>query len=343
MKIREYIKDKGVFLTINLIIFLVITVSMIFYGIGFVLIFILGCIWFLPLLSYMIIDYIKFKRYFANIESILENLDKKFLFPELLEKESFCIGEKFNEVLKEISRGMYEHLKYYKDMQIDYREYIEMWVHEIKTPIASTKLLIENNNSNEAIKKIDNQINKVESFVEQVLYYSRSDDVEKDYIIKEIKLNKIVRNVIKRNSKDFINKKIKLQLEDICETVYCDPKWIEFILNQIIVNSIKYSKNQEASIRVKSIEMNNSIILIIEDNGVGIGERDIDRVFEKGFTGENGRNFGNSTGFGLYLCKKMCDRLGIGIEIKSKVDKGTKVNIIFPGYKLIAECKKSKY
>lgn len=339
MKIRDYIKDKGVFLIVNFIIFLVITISMIFYGISFIFIFILGCIWFLPLLSYMAIDYIKFKRYFSNIESILENLDKKFLFPELLEKETFGVGEKFNEVLKEISRGMYEHLKYYKDIQIDYREYIEMWVHEIKTPIASTKLLIENNNSNETVKKIDNQINKIEGFVEQVLYYSRSDDVEKDYIIKEIDLNEVVKGVIKRNSRDFINKKIKLKLENIYETVYCDSKWIEFILNQIIVNAIKYSKNKGAIISVKSIELNNSIVLIIEDNGVGIDERDILRVFEKGFTGGNGRVFGKSTGLGLYLCKKMCDRLGVGLEIKSKVDKGTEVNIIFPKCKVIAECK----
>lgn len=329
MKIIDFFKDKGLFLAVNLIIFIITLGIMIFAKVSLVKIFLVAFIWFMPLLTYMILDYIKYRKYFIIIESLLDNLDKKYLLPEVIEEPSFLIGENINNILKIIGRDMHENVKCYRNMQEEYREYIETWVHEIKTPIASTRLLIENNN-NEVTKKIDTQIEKIENFVEQVLYYSRSDEISKDYIIKEAKLNEIVKKVVKRNYRDFISKKIILQLEEIDEIVYCDVKWVEFILNQIIGNSIKYIQGRQGKIKITSQKLANSVILTVEDNGVGIIERDINRVFEKGFTGENGRKFGKSTGIGLYLCRKLCLRLGMQININSKVNEGTKVSLIFP-------------
>ena len=154
-------------------------------------------IWFLPLVIYIIIEYIKYKKYFDNIENILKSLNKKYLLPEVIEEPNFIIGEEINDILKDISRDMHEQVKYYRSIQEEYREHIEMWVHEIKTPIASSKLLIENN-YNDLTRKIDIQINRIENFVEQVLYYSRSDEVGKDYIIKKVELLPLVKNVIKK-------------------------------------------------------------------------------------------------------------------------------------------------
>ena len=145
------------------------------------------------------------------MESILESLDKKYLLPEVMEEANFLIAEQINDILKEVSRDMHEHVKYYEDMQKEYREYIEMWVHEIKTPIASSKLLIENN-TNEVTRKIDTQMDRIENYVEQVLYYSRSNEVGKDYIIKKVELEPLVKKVIKRNQRDFISKRISLEL-----------------------------------------------------------------------------------------------------------------------------------
>ena len=329
MKIIDYIKDKGLFLAINLIIFVMIASIMFSIKVSSVIIFLLFCVWFLPLCTYILIEYIQYKRYFNTIENILDNLDKKYLLPEVIKDQNFLIGEEIDYILKTLSRDMHENVKYYRNMQEEYREYIEMWVHEIKTPIASTKLLIENNN-NEVTRKIDSQMDKIENFVEQVLYYSRSNDVGKDYIIKKIDLSQVVKKVIKKNQRDFISKKISLQLEEIDEIVYSDTKWIEFILNQIIGNAIKYSKGKEDKIKIESKKIANSVILSIEDNGVGIIEKDINRIFEKGFTGENGRRFGKSTGMGLYLCKKLCDKLGLGLRVESEVNRGVKVSIIFP-------------
>lgn len=332
MKIIDYIRDKGLFLAINLMIFMIISFLMYSLNVALVIIFLLFCVWFLPLLTYMLIEYIKFRKYFNTVENILENLDKKYLLPEVLNEPDFIEGEKIHYIFKVLSRDMHENVKYYKNMQEEYREYIEMWVHEIKTPIASTKLLIENN-TNEITRKIDTQMDKIENFVEQVLYYSRSDEVGKDYIIKKTELSQVVKSVVKKNQRDFIGKRISLQLGNLDEIIYSDAKWIEFILNQIVGNAIKYSKGQEDKIKIESKILANSIVLTIEDNGVGINERDLNRVFEKGFTGENGRKFGKSTGIGLYLCKKLCDKMGLGLSIESKENKGTKVTVIFPQIK----------
>ncbi|MBO0524832.1 HAMP domain-containing histidine kinase [Clostridium botulinum] len=329
MSIGEFIKDKMVVIICNMLIFVVIAAIMAAIKVSLIIILYAFCIWFLPLVSYMSLQFIKYKNYYDEVDSILENLDNKYLLPEIIREANFIEGEKLNSILKEISRDMHENVKYYKDMQEDYREYIETWVHEIKTPIASTKLIIENNR-NEVTNKIDFQMDRIEGFVEQVLYYSRSNNVSKDYIIKQINLDLVVRNVIKRNYRDFIHKKIKLDIKDIDEIVHSDGKWIEFIINQIIVNSIKYSNSKEPMISVYSTKKANSVMLTIEDNGAGIIDKDINRVFEKGFTGENGRKFSKSTGMGLYLCEKLCSKLGLKIIIVSEVNKGTKVTLIFP-------------
>lgn len=329
MSIGEFIKEKMVVIISNMMLFIILAAILIISNINVIIISFAFCIWFLPLISYMALEFIKFKNYYDEINNILENLDKKYLLPAVIKEANFIQAQKLNSILKEISRDMHENVKYYKDIQVEYREYIETWVHEIKTPIASTKLII-GNNRDEVTNKIDFQIDRIEGFVEQVLYYSRSDDVSKDYIIKQINLDNVVRNVVKRNYRDFIHKKIKLDIKDINEIVYSDTKWTEFIINQIIGNSIKYSSSKEPMISIYSIKKFNSVMLTIEDNGVGIIDKDINRVIEKGFTGENGRRFSKSTGMGLYLCEKLCSKLGLKITIDSEVNKGTKVTLIFP-------------
>lgn len=329
MNIGEFIKDKMVVILFNVLVFIILAGILLTVNVQFIIIFFVFCIWFFPLIIYMAIEFIKCKNYYNEINGILEKLEKKYLLPEVVKESNFIHGEKLNAILKEVSRDMHENVKYYRDMQSDYREYIETWVHEIKTPIASTKLIIENN-QNEVTNKIDSQLDRIEGFVEQVLYYSRSNNVGRDYIIKPINLEDVVRTAIKRNYRDFIHKRIKLDIQDIDEIVYSDGKWIEFIINQIIGNSIKYSNNKEQMIRIYSIKKTNSVILTIEDNGVGIVTKDINRVFEKGFTGENGRRFSKSTGMGLYLCEKLCSKLGLKIGIESEMNKGTRVTLIFP-------------
>ncbi len=466
MSIMLYLKERMVFLIINFLMFLLVTILMRIALVPINIIVLVFIIWFGPLVIYMVLEIIKFKRYLDNLISTLDNLDKKYLLPEVIEEANFQeakiinsaymvleiikfkryldnlistldnLDKKYllpevieeanfqeakiiNSALKECNKAMHEKVKYYKDEQIEYREYIETWVHEIKTPIASAKLILDNDDSNSGEKisyemkrvegfieeyreyietwvheiktpiasaklildnddsnsgeKISYEMKRVEGFIEQALYYARSNDVSKDYIIKEFDLRSVVMKAIKSNSRDFINRKIKqalyyarsndvskdyiikefdlrsvvmkaiksnsrdfinrkikLNIKDIDGTIFSDAKWVEFIVNQIIINAVKFSKSGSGEVSIYSKVNENNIILTIEDNGVGINEKDIDRVFEKGFTGDNGRKFGKSTGIGLYLCKKLCEKLGIGISLDSKENEGTKVNIIFP-------------
>lgn len=328
MNFLEYLKDKGIFLIINIGIYFFIALVMLFSKFGSGIIFLVFCIWFLPLVIYIILEFLKERNFYNELEEVTENLDKKYLLAEVINKPDFIEGKIAYEAIREANRDMHEHINVYRDMQKEYKEYIEMWVHEIKTPIASTKLIIENN-KNEITKNISGELKKIDEMIEQVLYYSKSDEANKDYIVKQFELKKAVMNTVKRNSRDFISKRITLNVEDINEKVFSDIKWVEFIINQILINSLKYTPNG-GSINIRSNEYKNQIILVIEDTGVGIEEKELNKVFLKGFTGENGRIFGKSTGIGLYLCKKLCDKLGLGINLTSEKNKGTRVSIIFP-------------
>jgi len=286
-------------------------------------------IWFFPLFSFIITEFIKTNRFYKDLNNTMENLDEKYLISEIINEPDFIEGKTIYNILKKTNKAMHENVKKYRDMQSEYREYIETWVHEIKTPISSTRLIIENN-EDKVTKSINYELNIIENYIEQVLYYSKSNDVSKDYIIREISLATVVKNVIRKNSRDFINKRISVDIDNIDGTIYSDAKWLEFILNQIIGNSIKYSERDDGKVKIYTKSNANNIILTIEDNGIGIINKDVNRVFEKGFTGDNGRKLSKSTGIGLYLCRKLCDQLGLGISLTSRVGEGTKVSIIFP-------------
>ncbi|WP_330375441.1 sensor histidine kinase [Inediibacterium massiliense] len=280
--------------------------------------------------SYIFIEFIKCKKYYDHIDDVLQSLDKKYLLSEVMKRSTSLEGKLLYEILKECNKAMHEDVNEYKDLQLEYREYIEAWVHEIKTPIASSMLMIENNKS-KVTDNIGQEIKKIDGFVEQALYYARSNDVSKDYLIKKFKLITAIHNTIRRNAKDFIAKKISLELDDEMDiVVYSDIKWLQFMLHQIMNNSIKYMQDNDCKIKIYATSHKQNVILTIEDNGIGISEKDIHRVFEKGFTGEHGRKYNTSTGMGLYLCKKLCHKLGLEINITSQLGVGTKVHIVFP-------------
>ena len=329
MRLSEFLKEKIInFITITLVI-ITIEIFLMHYSINTLIkIYIHISILFYYLLI-VFIEYLKKKNFYNNLTKNLEKLDKKYLIPEIIDKADFLEGKILINTLKETEKSMAEHVNEYKFANEEYKEYIELWIHEIKTPIAVSKMIVENNPS-EITKNINEEIEKVEYFVEQALFYARSNNVEKDYIIKPMNLQKIINSVILKNKRSFISKKIKLNIHDVDKEVYSDSKRMAFILNQIIINSIKYSKKDKAEIEIFSEEYKDNTVLYIKDNGIGIESDNLPRVFEKGFTGENGRKMNKSTGIGLYLCKKLCDKLGQNIEINSVLNMETVVKIYFP-------------
>ncbi|MDO5794110.1 MAG: sensor histidine kinase [Turicibacter sp.] len=329
MSFLAFIKSKGMFLGINGLLFLTITLLMMLIHVNGVIIFFVGCIWFMPLFSYMMLDYIKYRRYFMALEESVQQLDQAYLICEVVEEPSFLEGQMIHELLRVITKDMHEHVNRYKRMEQDYREYIEAWVHEIKTPIASVKLVLENN-SGPLGQKVDFELRKVENFIDQVLYYARSFEVSQDYVVKEFELREVVLRMIRQNSREFIYHKVGIQIGELDGIVFSDAKWVEFILNQLINNAIKYTKKEDGKVSFETMIHEQSVVLMIKDEGVGINEKDLPRVFDKGFTGENGRLFGKSTGIGLYLCQKLCQKLRIGLEINSQKEGGTTVYLTFP-------------
>jgi signal transduction histidine kinase len=165
--------------------------------------------------------------------------------------------------------------------------------------------------------------------VEKVLYYARSSSVEKDFLLKKISLQEIVEETIKENARELIQTGVQVEMKELDQIVYADQKWMKFIITQILMNSIKYKK-EDAKIVFQGEKEKEHITLHIQDNGIGIREEDVERIFEKGFTGKNGRNTNKSTGMGLYLCKKLCHKMNLSIRADSKEGEGCNMKIQFP-------------
>ena len=328
MDFKLFFKEKAI--TILLLLFGIITIEIFLmtYNVGmFIKIYIPLIIMGLYMIS-IIIEYFKRKKFYDNLLNMSEELDEKYLITEIIKNPNFLEGKIFKNTLEQIDKSMLENVNKYKYMTEDYKEYIELWIHEIKIPISASKMVIENN-KNAITKSIDEELDKVENYIEQALFYARSNTVEKDYYIRKVVLKEIVNESIKKNKSSLIQEKISIDIHDLEIEVNTDNKWIVFILNQIIQNSIKYRKKENSVIEIYANQGKENVILYIKDNGIGIKQGEITRVFEKGFTGTNGRlSNKKSTGIGLYLCKKLCNKLGI--ELNSVQNEVTEVKLVFP-------------
>lgn len=335
MRFKEYLKDKIIY--ISLLVFAVITIEILLIPYDmqiFIKIYVAVAIIAAFLIGFLV-EYYSKKNYYDTVKSRIRELQEEYLIMEVLPKADFTEANILEDAIRDIGKSMLENVNKYKYLQEDYKDFIELWIHEIKIPIATSKMIVENN-KNEITASINEELDKIDNYTEQALFYARSNTVEKDYIVRKIQLKEIVNASILKNKAQLIQNKISIDTKNLDETVCTDSKWCIFIINQIIQNSIKYSKNADRQIEIYGERKKENIILYIKDNGIGIKESEITRVFEKGFTGENGRITGKkSTGIGLYLCKKLCDKLCIGLELNSKKDEGTEVKLIFPNNSFI--------
>lgn len=329
MSFKKYLLDKTVQITVSIVGFIIAILMLNAFKVENDLKIALTILFFLVATFNIIFDYFRKYKFYKKILNTLDKLDKKYLILEILNKPNFYDGEIFYQILYDINKSMIENVKEYNLSITDFKEYVEMWIHEVKIPIASLTL-ISHNHQNEIDKKYIEQIRKLDNYIDQILYFVRSENVEKDYIIKEKKLQEIIKNVALKNKDDLLENAVRLDVDVHNEKVLTDSKWLEFILNQIINNSIKYKrKNTESYIKIKANEDKDRLYLTICDNGIGIPKSDIKRVFDKSFTGENGRTMTKSTGMGLYIAKKLCDKLGHKITVESEINEYTKITIIF--------------
>lgn len=329
MKLKNYLLDNLLIIFLLLFNELSIITLLLIFKIQKPLIIIIAFLF--TLMSIMIIFYPYFrkKHFYNELLSNLKELDQKYLILETLPQASFYEGKLLSEILYEVDKSMFENISKYKENTDDFKDYLEMWIHEAKIPISSLTLMLHNDNKID--KKYLEQIKRLDNYIDQVLYYVRSNYTEQDFVFKEMSLEKLISNVALKNKDDLLENKIDLYVDVKDITVSTDPKWLEFILNQIINNSIKYknTKIKNSYIKIEAHEAKDTIKLSITDNGIGILEKDLSKVFNKSFTGENGRLRIKSTGMGLYIAKKLCTKLGHKIEITSEVNKMTTVTITF--------------
>ncbi len=229
-----------------------------------------------------------------------------------LEEDYQLIIEKLKEEAKMAEQKAYAD---YTDMV----GYYTVWAHQIKTPIAAMRLNLQSEDT-ESARRLMGDLGRIEAYVEMVLTFLRLDSNNTDYLIKEYDIDEIVRPAIRKFSREFILKKLKLEYEPVEYKAFTDSKWLSFILEQIISNAVKYTS--EGSVR---IYMDEPGVLCIEDTGIGISAEDLPRIFENGYTGFNGREDKRASGIGLYLCKRICDNLGHKISAESKAGEGTKL------------------
>ena len=318
--IKSYLK-KNLKIYLLLIVFIFIFILIFYlYNLPFEVLFYSSSLCFIVALIVSIIDFNNYRKSYIDLKYLESNILNNM---EDLSKSLDIRVEYYQKIIERLHNEV-EKLKIEDNKKMeDLVDYYSMWIHQIKTPIAALNFLLDNEETD--VKAFRQELFKIERYVEMVLTYIRLGSETSDYVITSINLDEVVRENIKKYATLFINKKIKLNYVSHETYVISDKKWLGFAFEQLLSNAIKYTKSGgEISINISESK------LIIEDNGIGIYEEDLPRIFEQSFTGLNGRYEKKSSGLGLYLCKKTLDKLQHKIEITSKVNKGTKVMITFP-------------
>lgn len=336
-KEREMIKESIFsFLKIRKVLIIIFTGIVVIFGILFYLYdipfdaIIYGCE--LSFVWSAVCLFIDFYKYYKRHKLLHINREQFFDDAEQLPEHMDIIEYDYQELAKELYQAKQELISKNRIAKKELLDYYGMWVHQIKTPIAALDILLQNTEQMlyqldekemmlEAISVSDMKMElfKIEQYVEMALNYLRVEDISSDLVFKKNELDDMVRQVIRKYAKIFISKKIKIDFKPTKACIVTDEKWFIFVLEQIISNALKYTKKGQISIYMKEKA------LVIEDTGIGIPAEDLPRIFEKGFTGYNGRENKKSTGIGLYLCKNIMDKLQWNITVDSEVGSGTKI------------------
>ncbi len=322
MKLSTYLKDKLYAFIIFIIYIIILILFLIALKLSSSIIIFITAFTIVIFFVILFFDYFRKRNFYNELLDKLNTLDKKYLLIEMVLVPNFLEGKILYDVLDEVNKNEHDLISNLKNKQEDFKEYIELWIHEVKLPLASLTLI------NRKDKNTLRELKRIEDDVEQILYYVRCENANNDYLIKEWNLDTIIKNVALRNKDDLLALGIDFKVDNCNLKVLTDSKWLEFIINQIVSNSIKYKKDKDSIIEIIGKDFDDYVTITIYDNGKGICKSDLPRVFNKTFTGNNGRTLSSkSTGMGLYLCKELCKSLGHKIEIDSKVNEYTKVII----------------
>ena len=308
--LREQVKNLillGIFLAIFLTLFVVSDVPMEVVGYGFIL-----CIAFL-----VIIYGVAYTRFARNMDELQQAAEEVLVTCEDLPGAMTGKEYVYREMVEQVCAAYHERTEEMYTKEQDEAEYHSLWAHQIKIPISAIRLLLQSRQ--DGWPEMENQLFSIEQYVQMILNYQRLNSTSNDLVLERQPLDPIVRQVIRKFKKQFIWKKITLEYEGTSMMVLSDEKWLAFVLEQVLSNALKYTPNGSIKVYTEGHK------LYIKDTGIGIRPSDVPRIFERGYTGYNGRTDKQATGIGLYLCKQVCDKLGHGIFVESEVNVGTTV------------------
>ncbi|MCI8468724.1 MAG: HAMP domain-containing histidine kinase [Eggerthellaceae bacterium] len=280
----------------------------------------------------LVLGYLRRARYYREAVGLTRQLQRACQFPALIDEPAFLEGRLAYQIAEVIARRANAEVGDAQASAQNYREYVELWIHEAKTPIAAAKLILASMHDEQGAK-LAREIDRIDAQVEQALYYARSTSLANDYAIREISLAAAAREAVKKNARFLIERSVTPSIaipDDL--RVLADEPWLVFVLGQVVVNAAKYGSS---TITFRSWEEEagtprEHTVLEVRDDGRGIPAADVPRVFERGFTGANGREQGAATGMGLYLVALMCERMGLGVGLASEEGVGTRVLLSFP-------------
>lgn len=294
------------------------------------------------------LDYLRRRSFYRSLDRVARGVERPLWINEIVRRPDFAEGELVYDAMRAVAKAANDNVAAHHRQASDYREYIETWVHEAKSPLAAAHLMSDNlrglicggatPGEEDALSKIagiEEELDRVGGFIEQALFYARSETLDRDYLIRRQSLSHLVSSAIKANADMLIAAHVAPSCRDLGYEVFTDEKWIAFILGQIVQNSVKYARADGASIEFSARLLSEggadeAVELTIADNGCGVPESDLPRVFEKGFTGSNGRAVERSTGIGLYLVHRLCEKMGVRVSAASREGEGFSIALAFP-------------
>lgn len=328
MTIYEFLSDRLTQLLPRLIFMVCASAFLSATGTRWEIVILVWLCWATGLFCTQTVQFFRQRSRLQELEKIMDGLDKKYLFFECIPKGSTIYERMLTDFLRRAGNAMIGAVSDAQESQRRYREYVESWVHEMKTPITAAHLVCQRAEP-DIRRRLSHELSQMEAHVQRALYYARAESPEKDIIIRRISLDEIVALAISEHQSLLIQSGVRVETSGLGQMVYTDSKWAVFILGQLLQNAARYRKDGPV-ITIFARQSHNHVLLAVKDNGAGISAHELPRVFERGFTGSNGRTHRGSTGMGLYLCKKLADCLETDLQITSEPDKGTTVTLAFP-------------
>lgn len=276
------------------------------------------------LIVYLVWRYVRYRDFYQRLSKPMESLDES-----IWSRGSSPLSEELDALLATQYRLFQGKLHNYEREKQEYVTFINQWVHQMKTPLSVMNLMLQEE-EDPRFEPFRDELDKIGKGLETVLYNARLEVFDRDFLVQPVSLQAIVREVLQKNKRLFIRNRVDLEEQvDSNWQVESDEKWLSFVLGQLITNAVRYSRGRDAKVSITAFPRGSHVVLEVKDQGVGIPQQDLPRLFDPYFTGENGRLFAESTGMGLYLVRRICQKLGHKVELESKVGEGTIVRVVF--------------